>query len=251
MNLEHYFYNNQDRLIHKWTHYFEIYEDLFSRFKGKKINILEIGLFQGGSIQMWQNYFGNDMKYFGVDINANCRQFEDKNVTVFIGSQTDEDFLKTLVETLPEIDIIIDDGGHMMEQQILTFKHLYKKIKEDGIYLCEDVCTSYWSEYGGGYKKKSTFIEFAKHHIDKQNAFYSKTFLLKPDDFTYSNYSITFYDGIIAFHKKKRRKKPESLQIGKRYFNPEDDYKPLFLKEKVSLLDKLHKLYIKLRYFNN
>jgi len=251
MNLEHYFYNNQDRLIHKWTHYFEIYEDLFSRFKGKKINILEIGLFQGGSIQMWQNYFGNDMHYFGVDINPNCKKFEDKNVTVFIGSQTDEDFLKILVETLPQIDIIIDDGGHMMDQQILTFKYLYKLINEDGIYLCEDLCTSYWSEYGGGYKKKSTFIEFAKLHIDKQNAFYSKTVLLKPDDFTYSNYSITFYDGIIAFHKKKRRKKPESLQRGKRYFKPEDDYKPVFLKEKVSLLDKLHKLYIKLRYFNN
>ena len=250
MNLENYFNNNPDRLIHKWTHYFEIYEELFSRFKGKKINILEIGLFQGGSIQMWQRYFGEDVQYFGVDINPNCEQFEDKNVKVLIGSQTDEKFLKNLVETLPEMDIIIDDGGHMMNQQILTFKHLYNLVKDDGIYLCEDVCTSYWSEYGGGYKNKSTFIEFSKQLIDKQNAFYSKTVLLKPDDFTYSNTSITFYDGIVAFHKKKRQK-PKSLQKGKRFFEPEDDYKPEFLKKKTSLLDRFYKFYIKLRYFKS
>ena len=87
MNLENYFNNNPDRLIHKWTHYFEIYEELFSRFKGKKINILEIGLFQGGSIQMWQKYFGEDVQYFGVDFNPYCKQFEDKNVKVLEGKR--------------------------------------------------------------------------------------------------------------------------------------------------------------------
>ena len=59
MNLENYFNNNPDRLIHKWTHYFEIYEELFSRFKGKKINILEIGLFPPEYPMIWAEPYLN------------------------------------------------------------------------------------------------------------------------------------------------------------------------------------------------
>ncbi len=70
--LEEYFRNNKGRLIHKWNHYFDIYERHFNRFRNKQIVILEIGVSQGGSLQMWKNYFGSSAKIYGIDINPRC-----------------------------------------------------------------------------------------------------------------------------------------------------------------------------------
>jgi len=85
-DLEKFFYTQDHRLIHRWKHYFEIYERYFSRFRGKKVNILEIGISHGGSIQMWLDYFGAECNYYGVDIDPQALQFEKDNVKIFIGS---------------------------------------------------------------------------------------------------------------------------------------------------------------------
>ena len=60
-DLRRYFDNNSGRVIHKWEHYFEIYDRHFNSFRNKEIVILEIGIFQGGSLQMWKNYFGSKL----------------------------------------------------------------------------------------------------------------------------------------------------------------------------------------------
>lgn len=66
-NLGKYFKENNGNLIHKWVHYFDIYERHFSRFRNRKMTILEIGVYQGGSLQMWKNYFGPQAEIYGVD----------------------------------------------------------------------------------------------------------------------------------------------------------------------------------------
>jgi hypothetical protein len=43
------------------------------------------------------------------------------------------------VESVPRIDIVIDDGGHQPEQQIATFESIFTHISPGGVYLCEDV----------------------------------------------------------------------------------------------------------------
>ncbi|MDH5538259.1 MAG: hypothetical protein OEY03_02535 [Rhizobacter sp.] len=121
-DLEQFFDQHSGRLIDKWRHYFEIYDRHFSRFRGKPVNIVEFGVSQGGSMQMWRHYFGPEARLFGVDINLNCKQFEEPGVQIFIGDQGDRDFLRSLATTLPPIDILIDDGGHTMQQQIRTFE---------------------------------------------------------------------------------------------------------------------------------
>jgi hypothetical protein len=60
-----------------------------------------------------------------VDINPNCKQFEEPGVRIEIGDQGDRVFLRTLAASLPPIDILIDDGGHTMRQQINTFEELF------------------------------------------------------------------------------------------------------------------------------
>lgn len=200
--LENFFYNKPHRLIHKWNHYFEIYDRHFRHLKGKKINILEIGIMHGGSLQMWDHYFEGNATIYAVDINPECKQFEGGNVKVIIGSQEDRAFLENLKKEIPPLDILIDDGGHTMKQQIRTFEHLFDHVKEDGIYLCEDLHTSYERSFGGGYKRRRSFIEYSKNFIDQLHAWY-KPKKIKINNFTKSTHSLHFYDSVLVIEKRK------------------------------------------------
>ena len=130
-DLRKYFDNNTNRVIHKWEHYFEIYDRHFSAYRDKEIVILEIGVFQGGSLQMWKNYFGPKAKIYGIDIDPDCKKFEEENIEIFIGSQSDKKFLRKLKNEIPPIDILIDDGGHTMNQIKTSFLELFDQVKED------------------------------------------------------------------------------------------------------------------------
>lgn len=212
-DLEIYFKEKMGRLSHKWSHYFEIYDKHFFRFRGKEMVILEIGVFQGGSLQMWKNYFGPKAKVYGIDIDPRCKSLEEEGIRIFIGSQTDKKFLKEIVNEIPKIDILVDDGGHSMKQQITSFEALFNHIKEDGIYLCEDCHSSYWWEYGGGYKRKGTFIEYSKKWIDYINARYSRSTRLRVSDFTLNVRSLHYYDSVVVIEKGKMDK-PTGLTRG-------------------------------------
>ena len=202
------------RAINKWTHYFEVYDRHFDRYRNQDIVVLEIGIDQGGSLQMWKNYFGEKAKIYGIDINPKCKEFEEDNIQIFIGSQSDKKFLKEIKSFIPPLDILIDDGGHTMKQQIITFDLLFDHIKEDGVYLCEDLHTSYWLNYGGGFKRRGTFIEFSKKFIDYLNAWHSEqSFFLKVNNFTRSVNSLHYYDSMLVIEKRKREK-PHSETFG-------------------------------------
>ena len=247
-DLEKYFNNNKNRLIHKWMHFFEIYDNHFSRFRNTSVNILEIGVFQGGSLQMWKNYFGNKCKIYGIDINPECSVFSEDQIEIIIGSQDDRSFLKSLADKIPEIDILIDDGGHLMSQQINTFEILFPHISENGIYLCEDLHTSYWKGYGGGYKKSGTFIEYSKNLIDKLNAWHSEESNLRITDFTKSAHSLHYYDSILVIEKRKITK-PFSKKTGIETIS-EYKYKPKNESIKlVTLISKIKKILFNLLTF--
>ena len=215
--LETYFRENQERLIHKWVHYFEIYHRHFERFRGKKVVVVEFGVSQGGSLQMWRNYFGKKALIYGVDINPRCKQFEDSKTKIFIGDQEDREFLRMIADEVGPIDILIEDGGHTMGQQIATFEELYPVVKADGVLLIEDLHTSYWANYGGGFRKPGTFIEYAKNLADQLNAWHSKEPGLSVDRFTQTTKSMHFYDSIIVF-EKGQVERPHAEKTGQRTF---------------------------------
>ena len=200
--IESYFYNNNKNFITKWTHYFSVYERYFKKFKNKPVVFLEIGVFQGGSLQMWKSYFGEKAQIYGIDIDPRCKKFEEENITIFTGSQSDRSFLKEVKSKMPKIDIVLDDGGHWMKQQRISFEELFDHVKDEGIYMCEDCQTSYWSQYGGGYLRRGTFIEYSKRLIDKLYAWHTKK--LKIDKYTKNLFSITFFDSIVVFEKKEK-----------------------------------------------
>lgn len=212
-DLEVYFRNNNKNLIDKWSHYFDIYDKHFSRFKNTSVNILEIGVSQGGSLQMWKNYFGTNAKIYGVDINPRCKKLEEDQIEIFIGDQEDKSFLESLKNKISRIDILIDDGGHKMKQQINTFEELFPHISNNGIYACEDLLTSYWNVFGGAYKQNDSFIEYSKNFIDYINAWFSRTEELKITSFTKSVYSLNYYPGLIIIEKRDM-KKPIPIKSG-------------------------------------
>jgi len=214
-NLEEYFKSNEKNSIHKWNHYFDIYDRHFSSFRNKEIVIVEVGVQNGGSLQMWKSYFGDRAKIYGIDIDPRCKEFEEENIEIFIGSQSDRKFLHKIKESIPQIDILIDDGGHTMIQQIATYEELFDHIKENGVYLCEDTHTSYWTDYGGGYKRRGTFIEYSKNFIDYLHAFHSKQGKFKVNSFTNTVDSIHYYDSVLVI-EKRRKEKPTSEERGKR-----------------------------------
>ena len=206
----------EHRCIYKPVNYFSIYEQWFAPYRGKEETVfVEVGVWNGGSMQMWHNYFGKNVKIVGVDINPVCKQFEDadENIFIEIGSQDDPNFWRAFKEKYPRVDVLLDDGGHFSNQQITTFREIFPHIKDGGLYMCEDCLTSYWPEYGGGLKKPDTFIEFAKNLIDELNALNSKGAVEE----TYNSLNMGgmhFYNSVVIVEKKKVPFAPFDLAIG-------------------------------------
>jgi hypothetical protein len=200
--LADYFLDNPGRLIHKWHHYFEIYHRHFQRFRGASPVVLEIGVQHGGSLQMWREYFGAGASIVGVDINPACAQIREPQISVVIGDQSDRAFLRGLRALVPRVDILIDDGGHTMQQQIATFEELYQHVHPEGVYLCEDLHTSYWPQFGGGLRRPGTFIEFSKALIDRLHGWHAAEPGFGPDDFTRGAFGLHYYDSILVIEKR-------------------------------------------------
>ncbi|MFL2911899.1 MAG: class I SAM-dependent methyltransferase [Opitutales bacterium] len=212
--LQEWFTNNTDLVISKYSHYLDIYERYFEKFIGTSPRLLEIGVCHGGSLQMWSHYFGKGASIHGLDINPNCKAVEKNGVSIHIGDQTDRDFLSEVLHQMDTPNIIIDDGGHSMKQQRISFDYLFPKLAEGGIYLCEDLHTSYWRKgYGGGYRRRRTFIEYLKSLIDKMHAFHSQSSFLSPDYMTKNIESIHFHDSIVVI-EKAHRSKPNFITSG-------------------------------------
>jgi hypothetical protein len=138
--LEEYFDGHTTgRGVWKWRHYFDIYDKHFSKFRGHEVHILEIGIFSGGSLDMWRSYFGEKAHIYGVDIEPACRSYEAPGTRIFIGDQSDKEFWREFMREVPQLDIVIDDGGHLASQQIPTLEVLLPHLRPGGIYLCEDI----------------------------------------------------------------------------------------------------------------
>jgi hypothetical protein len=212
--LRQYFRANDGRLIHKWVHYFDIYHRHFEPFRNKPVTIVEFGVSHGGSLQMWKDYFGPQARIIGVDINPKCAALAEPQIEIVIGDQEDREFLRSLAARAGDIDVLIEDGGHTMTQQIATFEELWPNIVDGGVFLMEDLHTSYWPSYGGGLRREGTFIEYAKKLIDQQHAWHARG----DADFTVDEYTRTIrgmhvYDSIIVFDKA-RVPKPRTRKTG-------------------------------------
>jgi len=204
------FLTNQQLPIHKWAHYFPVYEEALRRYRYRSCTLLEIGCNKGGSLHLWKRHLGPYAQIVGLDINPESKQAESEQIHVQIGSQSDSEVLAGLVERFAPFDVVIDDGSHVMSDINASFRHLFDHVSMDGVYIVEDLHTAYWDEFEGGLGKHQSFIEFSKSVIDAMHAHYLRE--TKPwDEFTLNvakqTRSIHFADSIIVYEKGRSIRK--------------------------------------------
>lgn len=116
------------------------YENLFKDYREKSLTFLEIGVFQGESIKIWREVFHNAIKIVGIDINPECKQYEnpDKSIFVEIGDASNPEFITFINNKYGPFDVVLDDGSHTNKDVINSFELIFPTMKDDGLYLVED-----------------------------------------------------------------------------------------------------------------
>jgi hypothetical protein len=148
------------------------YGPFLAPFILKPIRLLEIGMESGASVQLWGNLFPNLQQMYGVtyggrdDSDATTLSFAKRQglargntthpsdmFTLYHGDQSDTAFLQGLAADLSStpVDLIIDDGSHVPRHQLKSFVHLFPVLADGGLYIIEDVETSYWDRKGGAH----------------------------------------------------------------------------------------------------
>lgn len=162
--------NKGGMTIDKWPHYFEIYDRHLSRWRGTDVRVLEIGTFRGGGLDALRTYLGPQARLVGADIDPVAADVARRRHTVELGDQTDLEFLRAVHDKHGPFDVVIDDGGHTMQQQLVSAEFLLPLVAEGGVYVVEDTHTSYWPAYGGAPGQAGTFLEWVKTLVDVVNA---------------------------------------------------------------------------------
>lgn len=195
----------------KWGKHFytQHYKNHFLPFRNQRINLLEIGVGGyddphqgGGSLRMWKRFFSKG-KIYSIDIQDKSL-LQENRIRIFQGSQVDVEFLDKVVGDIGELDLIIDDGSHLNEHVITTFKHLFPKLKTGGIYVIEDVQTSYWPSFFGdsvNLNNLSTSMGFFKSLTDGLNFTEFKLDDYQPTYYDKNIVSMHFYHNLIFIHK--------------------------------------------------
>lgn len=200
MNIWQDFKTNNQNTIHKWLHYFPIYEKHFSDWRNKAVVFWEIGVFGGGSLQMWQRFFGPSAIIIGIDINPECAQYAEDNIIVKIGDQSDTTFLQSIVDEFGAPDIILDDGSHVMSDITKTFSYMYPLLSKNGVYMVEDLHTAYDERFEGNMEDPNTFINLSKGFVDVLNADHTWG-KIEPTFMTRCTTGIHFYDSVVVYQR--------------------------------------------------
>ena len=201
----------------KWIHYFEIYERYLERFVGKDCTYLEIGVQRGGSLGIIQEFLGQQARVVGMDIDPECANLKDEGREVYIGSQSDVEFLSQVINKTGPYDIIVDDGGHTADQQLTSFFTLFPHLKYGGVYVVEDVHTTFWQGYQDS-RFGINFYDFAKSLVEKLSLWnldqrHFERYSTPPEEregaVIINNFAVNeifgihFYDSVIVFEKRK------------------------------------------------
>lgn len=198
MNLKTVFDNHNGKSSGKWVHYFDIYDRYLQKYIGQSFILLEIGVSNGGSLQIWKKYFGDKVRIVGLDIDPRT-MYNESQIETYCGSQSDPQFLESVIARIGTPDIIIDDGSHVQNDVLASLNMLFPKLKNDGIYFIEDTHTAYWHEWQGGINSPLNVVSFLSrlaHDVNLQHIRQPYTYGLE------GLKSLSFYDSMIVLEKE-------------------------------------------------
>ena len=147
--IDYYFIKHNTDKSSKYHNYSRQYEDIFQKFKNRDIKYLEIGVYMGGSVKAMREIFPNAQCIVGVDIDQNCKQYEDVSADIYIeiGDATKSEFSTEINKKYGCFDIILDDGSHKNKDVIESFEILFPLLNDDGVYIVEDTNVYKFNNY--------------------------------------------------------------------------------------------------------
>lgn len=233
--LRNLYQTHQGKLSDKWSLYLSVYDRLFSDFCKREVSLLEIGIQNGGSLEIWATYFPYATKLVGCDINPQCRllRYEDHRIAVVVGDANLDETEKTILGHSQSFDLIIDDGSHRSSDIIRSFARYFPRLANGGLFVAEDLHCSYWQEFEGGLFDPYSSIAFFKRLADILNHEHwgiqiTRTELLA--DFA-CHYEISFDEEVLShIHSIEfinsmcviRKFSPEKNQMGQRVIAGEE-----------------------------
>lgn len=168
LSLTEVFLTHRGRTSDKWEQYLPVYDAELGRFQeiGAPVRLLEIGVQNGGSLEIWEKFLPIGSRIVGIDINSACASLRfDGDVTVLIADAADERALGSVLGD-SAFDVIIDDASHRPGDVIATFRATFPRLAPGGLYVIEDLHTAYRHAYGGGFRAPGSAIEWLKILVD-------------------------------------------------------------------------------------
>ena len=196
----------------KLNNYFDDYENLLSSYVGKKITIVEIGGVSGGSLQFWRRIFGSDARIIGSDLNNDAKKWRKYGFEIYIGNQGKKNFWESFFKDVGMVDVVIDDGSHTYFEQITTLLSCVPKIKNNGLFITEDVHSSFQKKYG--YPSKYSFVNFtnlisSSLHSKFEGSDKNSNYL--PQEVENKIFSIEHFSSIVSIKIKDNQKNKTKL----------------------------------------
>ncbi|CAH0194090.1 class I SAM-dependent methyltransferase [Roseomonas sp. CECT 9278] len=171
-SLSELFLAHDGRVSDKWEQYLAIYDRELARFRDAAgpVRLLEIGVQNGGSLELWSKYLPPGSSVVGMDIDPRCGALTFAgDITVLVGDAADPATLDRLLGDRG-FDIIIDDGSHVSRDIIATFEACFPRLAPGGLFLIEDLHASYWASHGGGFRAEGAAVEWLKGLVDALHA---------------------------------------------------------------------------------
>jgi hypothetical protein len=200
-------YDEVPYLSIKYDSYFFVYEALLEKFVDREITFVEVGVFNGGSLFMWREFFGPKARIIGIDLNPDALEWTKNGFEIYIGDQSSDTFWVNLYQKIGKVDVLIDDGGHTNRQQIVTCHHAIENINDGGVLIVEDIHTNYFREFGN--PSQYSFLSFANKIVESVN---SRAYALLQRRIRYSSrvYSVSFFESMVVFQIDSRLCKQSS-----------------------------------------
>lgn len=199
------FCNTVTRKATKWEPYFDVYDAYFNKFIDQSPTVVEVGVWNGGSLQMWSEYFGSGAQIYGIDRDPGILNNPVPHTHAVVGDQGDVIFWKQFLAQVPSIDVFVDDGGHHQHQQILTLECVWPHMSEHGVYICEDTHTSY-QPFFGGTPGARTFMAYAKDLVEVMHRNHHGGTLSPRNSHMFGDLkTVHFYDSMVVLQKGRQK----------------------------------------------
>lgn len=221
---------HQGKVSDKWSIYLSEYDRIFSHYREQPVRMLEIGIQNGGSLEVWSKYFPNAQAFVGCDINTNCASlvYENNRIKVVVGDANTDGTETEILSYSPYFDLIIEDGSHTSGDIVKSFARYFRHLNCGGVFVAEDLHCSYWENYEGGLYYPYSSIAFFKRLADVVNhehwgiekerrqllQGFSEQFSTEFDESILAEvHSIEFFNSVCVVHKRQA----QSNVLGERF----------------------------------